>query len=107
MDSSLKISLKEIKLVILKTIRANKSSTLRTLLNALKSNYPNVNTVHLRYKLNIAIRKLKNEKVVREIKKNKTDFGQNVNHWSQNISLLDLYIIQCLKVLDQLLSKEM
>lgn len=105
MDSSLNIELNRVMQVVLEAIRINRSTTMDILLDALKLIYPNVNTIHLRYKLNKVIRELKTENVVHEIKKNKIDFGQNVHCWTQNICLIDLSMIQCLKVLDQLLSE--
>eukprot|EP00102_Acyrthosiphon_pisum_P020240 XP_016657450.1 PREDICTED: uncharacterized protein LOC107882881 [Acyrthosiphon pisum] len=105
MDSSLNIELNRVMQIVLEAIRINRSTTMDILLDALKLNYPNVNTIHLRYKLNKVIRELKTENVVHEIKKKKIDFGQNVHCWTQNIGLIDLSMIQCLKVLDQLLSE--
>jgi len=105
MDSSLNIELNRVMQVVLEAIRINRSTTMDILLDALKLNYPNVNTIHLQYKLNKVIRELKTENIVHEIKKKKIDFGQNVHCWTQNIGLIDLSMIQCLKVLDQLLSE--
>jgi len=105
MDSPLNIELNRVMQIVLETIRINRSTTVDVLLDALKLNYPNVNTIHLRYKLNKVIRELKNENVIHEIKKHKIDFGQNVHCWTQNMFLIDLNIIQCLKVLDKLLSE--
>ncbi|XP_026819262.2 SWI5-dependent HO expression protein 3-like [Rhopalosiphum maidis] len=105
MDSPLNIELNRIMQIVLETIRINRSTTVDVLLDALKLNYPNVNTIHLQYKLNKVIRELKNENVIHEIKKHKIDFGQNVHCWTQNMFLIDLNIIQCLKVLDKLLSE--
>lgn len=105
MDSSLKIELNKVMQIVLETIRINQSTTMDILLDALILNYPNVNTIHLRYKLNKVIRELKNENIIHEIKKHKIDFGQNVHCWAQNIFLIDMSVIQCLKVLDQLLSE--
>lgn len=106
MDSSIKIDFDEVSTIIFNTIRDNKSTTMDTLINALKSNYPNVNNIHLRYKLSKTMRKLKDENKVQEIENHRIDFGQNFHQWAQNICLLDLKIIQCLKVLDERL-KEM
>lgn len=105
MDSSLNIELNRVMQIVLEAIRINRSTTMDILLDALKLNYPNVNSIHLRYKLNKVIRELKMENVVHEIKKKKIDIGQNVHCWTQNIGLIDLSMIQCLKVLDQLLSE--
>jgi len=105
MDSSLNIELNRVMQVVLETIRINRSTTVDILLDALKLNYPNVNAIHLRYKLSKVMCELKKENIVREIKEHKIDFGQNVHCWTQNICLIDLNMIQCLKVLDQLLSE--
>lgn len=105
MNSSLKIDLCEVKKIILETIRANRSTTMDLLLEALKSNYPNVKNIHLRYKLSKGMRELKNENIVREIEKHRIDFGPNVHRWAQNICLIDLKIIQYLKILDKLLGE--
>jgi len=101
MDSSLKIDFNEVRRVVLETVRANRSTTEDTLINALKSNYPNVNTVHLRYKLSGVMRQLKDEKAIQETEKHRIDFGRNLHLWTQHICLLDSNIIQCLKELDK------
>lgn len=105
MDSSLKIDQYEIKQVVLKTIKSNRSTTLDTLLNALSIKYPNVNTIHLRYKLSKVMREMKNENVIQEIEKHRIHVGQNVFQWAQNVCILDLSIIQSLKLLDNILEK--
>jgi len=105
MDPSLHIELNRVMQVVLEAIRINRSTTMDILLDELKLNYPNVNTIHLRYKLKKGIRELKKENLVHEIKKNQIDFGQNIHCWAQNICLIDLCMIQRLKVLDQLLSE--
>lgn len=104
MDPSVKIDLNRVKQIILETIRINRSTTTDLLLDSLKCHYQNVNTIHLRYKLNKAMCELKTENV-KEIEKRRLDFGQNVHQWAQNICLIDLNIIQCLKLLDRLLSE--
>lgn len=106
MDSPIKIDVDEVSTIILNTIRDNRWTTVDMLINALKSNYPNVNNIHLRYKLSKVMRKLKDENKVQEIENHRINFGQNFHQWAQNIYLLDLNIIQCLKILDQFL-KEM
>lgn len=105
MNSSIKIDLNRVKQIVVETIRTNESTTMDLLLLALKSNYPNVNIVHLRYKLSKGILELKKENAVREIENRKIDFGPNVHHWDGRVRLLDLNIIQCLKTIDQLLDK--
>jgi len=105
MDPSLKIDLERVKQIVLEIVKDNRSTTMDLILDILKSNYPNVNTVHLRYKLSKVMRELKNENVIREIENRRIDFGQNVHHWAQNICLIDLNIIGCLKVLDQILGE--
>lgn len=105
MDFSLKIDFDEVRRVVLEIIRTNRSTTEDTLINALKLNYPNVNTIHLRYKLSGVMRQLKDEKVIQETEKHRIDVGQNVHLWAQHICLLDLNIIQCLKELDKLLKE--
>lgn len=105
MDPSLKIELNKVKNDVLETIKTNRNTTEDTLLKMLKLNYPNVKTFHLRYKLSKAMNMLKNENKIQEIEKQQIDFGQNIHLWAQNICLIDLDIIQCLKVLDQLLGK--
>lgn len=106
MDPSINIDFDEVSTIIFNTIRDNRSTTMDILINTLKSNYPNVNNIHLRYKLSKVLRKLKEENKVQEIENHRIDFGQNFHQWARNICLLDLNIIQCLKVLDELL-KEM
>lgn len=105
MNSSLKIDLNRVKQIVVETIRTNESTTMDLLLVALKSNYPNVNTVHLRYKLSKGILELKKENAVREIENIKIDFGRNVHHWDRHVRSIDLNIIQCLKTIDQLLEE--
>lgn len=107
MNSSLKIDLYRVKQIILETIRANRSTTTDLLLDTLKSNYPNVRNIHLRYKLNKGMRELKIENMVQEFDKYRIDFGQNFHYWSQNICFIDLKIIQYLKILDKLLEEMM
>jgi hypothetical protein len=103
MDPCLKIELNKVKNDVLETIKTNRNTTEDTLLKMLKLNYPNVNTFHLRYKLSKAVSMLKNENKIQEIEKQRIDFGQNIHLWAQNICLIDLNIIQCLKALDQCL----
>jgi len=74
MDSSLSIELNRVMQVVLEAIRINRSTTMDILLDELKLNYPNVNTIHLRYKLNKVICELKKKNVVHEIKKKKNPF---------------------------------
>lgn len=105
MDSSLKIDSNEIKRVVLEDVRANRSTTKDFLLDTLKLKYPNVNAVHLRYKLNKVMDELKNEYAVQEIEMRKIDFGPNVHRWAEHINLIDVNIIQCLKELDKILAK--
>lgn len=106
MDYSLKIDFNEVKQIVLDTIRTNVSPvSMDLLLDKLKTNYSNVNPVHLRYKLRKVMNQLKNENVVQEIEQLKLDFGQNVHCWAQNVCLTDLNIIKCLRVLDQHLEK--
>lgn len=103
MDPSLKIDLNRIKQVVLDIVKADRSTTTDLLLHVLKSNYPNVNDVHLRYKLSKVMRELKDENVIREVEKRRIDFGQNIHNWAHNICLIDLNIIRCLKILDRIL----
>lgn len=101
MDPSLKIELNKVKHIVLETIKTNRNTTEDSLLEVLKFNYPNVKTFHLRYKLSKVMSMLKNENIVQEIEKKRIDFGQNIHLWDQNICVIDLNIIQCLKVLDR------
>lgn len=105
MDPSLKIELNTVKHIVLETIKTNRNTTKDSLLDTLKCNYPNVKTFHLRYKLSKVMSMLKNENLVQEIEKQRIDFGQNIHLWAQNICLIDLNIIQCLKALDKLLEQ--
>lgn len=105
MDSSLKIDLNEVKRIVLEDVRANRSTTKDFLLDALKSKYPNVNTVHLRYKLSKVMDELKNENSVQEIEMRKIDFGPNVRRWTEHINLIDVNIVQRLKELDKILAE--
>lgn len=105
MDSSLKIDLNEIKQIVLEDVRANRSTTNDFLLDTLKLKYPNVNTVHLRYKLSKVMEELKNENAIQEIEMRKIYFGPNVHRWTQHINLIDANIVQRLKDLDKILAE--
>lgn len=105
MDPSLKIDLNEVKRVVLEDIKANRSTTKDFVLDTLKLKYPNVNTVHLRYKLSKVMDELKNENAVQEIEMRKIDFGPNVHRWSEHINLIDVNIVRRLKELDKILAE--
>lgn len=105
MDAVLNIELNSVRQIVLETIRINRSITEDFLLDVLKLNYPNVNNIHLRYKLNKVIRELKNENVVRETNNHRIEIGQNVHCWAQNKCLIDSTVVQCLKILDKLITE--
>lgn len=105
MDSSVEIDLNKVKQIILRIIKDNKSTTINLIMDTLKSYYPNVNNVHLHYNLHKVMCKLKNDNIVQEIENRRLDFGPNVHQWTENIYLIDLSIIQHLKLLHQLLSE--